>query len=158
MSADSNQEPESPKSITQIPIAQKEVGVESSSGSVSSESSNNQNPLSTILDWPGEAWAFLILRGGLAVRFFTAGLEKFRGPTDRVDLGEMKEKTKDFAGDMEEFVNGELAPQFEGDKGLDPDKVKQAFGEDFFNKFVEGHDKDVIDLSKLNAKDLNKEI
>jgi len=117
-----------------------------------------QNLLKSILEWPGEAWAFMILRTGLAVRFFTAGLDKFRGPTDRVELEQMKENSQEFAADMEEFVNGELSPQFEGEKGLDPEKVKAAFGEDFYGKYVEGYDQAVIDLSKIPTKDLNKEI
>ncbi len=112
----------------------------------------------SIWDWPGQVWAFLLLRVALGVRFFTAGLEKFRGPTDRVQLDDMRGKSKDFATDMEEFVNGELAPPFEGDNGLDPALVKEKFGQAFYDKFIEGFEKPVIDLSKLKSKDLIKEV
>ena len=112
----------------------------------------------SILDWPGEVWAFMILRLSLAMRFITAGIEKFRGPQYRLNMEEMKGANSTaelFRTKMEDFVHGELSEKYEGDNGLDPEKLKEAFGEKFFNNssYVEHFEKPVIDFSKLPGGD-----
>ena len=134
----------------------------------SSDSADGRNLFQTILDWPGEVWAFMLLRVGLAVRFFTAGLEKFRGPQYRLKIDQMmgvgegmtaeqakaiKENPEVFRAKVEDFVHGELAEKYEGDNGLDPEVVKEAFGEKFFDEYVEHFETPVIDFAKLPGDD-----
>ena len=92
------------------------------------------------------------------MRFITAGIEKFRGPQYRLNMEEMKGANSTaelFRTKMEDFVHGELSEKYEGDNGLDPEKLKEAFGEKFFNNssYVEHFEKPVIDFSKLPGGD-----
>lgn len=124
-----------------------------------------QNLFKAILEWPGEVWAFMLLRIGLGVRFFTAGIEKFRGPQYRLNPEQMKgisdemtpeqikANTEVFPSKIEEFVHGELSEKYEGDNGLDPEAVKEAFGERFFDAYVQHYENPVIDFEKLPGGD-----
>ena len=110
----------------------------------------------SILDWPGEVWAFMILRLSLAMRFITAGIEKFRGPQYRLNFEQMKGPSSTaelFSNKISDFVYGELAEKYEGDNGLDPVKIKDAFGQKFFDQYVEHFEKPIIDFSKLPGGD-----
>ena len=132
---------------------------------VSSQNDSRQNFFQSILNWAGETWAFMLLRIGLGVRFFTAGLEKFRGPQYRLKPDQMKgvsegmtaqqiqASTEAFRGKVEDFVHGELAEKYEGDNGVDPEMVKEAFGQDFFDTYVEHFETPVIDFGKLPGDD-----
>jgi hypothetical protein len=123
------------------------------------ESQETDSPnccFTSILDWPGEVWAFMILRLSLAMRFITAGIEKFRGPQYRLNMEEMKGANSTpelFQTKIEDFVHGELAEKYEGDNGLDPEKLKEAFGPKFFDQYVEHFEKPVIDFAKLPGGD-----
>ena len=131
----------------------------------SPDSASTPNVFQSILAWPGEVWAFMLLRIGLGVRFFTAGIEKFRGPQYRLNPEQMKgisegmtpeqikANTEVFPAKIEEFVHGELAEKFEGDNGLDPEAVKDAFGQQFFDAYVEHYESPVIDFEKLPGGD-----
>ena len=66
---------------------------------------------------------------------------------------QIKANTEVFPAKIEEFVHGELAEKFEGDNGLDPEAVKDAFGQQFFDAYVEHYESPVIDFEKLPGGD-----
>ena len=73
------------------------------------------------------------------MRFITAGIEKFRGPQYRLNMEEMTGANSTpelFRTKIEDFVHGELAEKYEGDNGLDPEKLKEAFGQIRPKKFI----------------------
>ena len=168
-STDKSEGPSDPQPTETKPVeaqtAPKASELETPATSVSGASSCG---CQSILDWPGEVWAFLILRISLGVRCFTAGLEKFRGPQFRLNKDQMMGITENstpeqikaiqdnpdvFHAKLTDFVHGELAEKYEGDNGLDPEKVKEAFGEEFFTSYVEHFETPVIDFAKLPGDD-----
>jgi hypothetical protein len=85
-------------------------------------------------------------------------LEQMMGINDDTSterIKEIKENPEIFRKKIEDFVHGELSEKYEGDNGLDPDKIKEVFGEKFFknSSYVEHFEKPIIDFSKLPGGD-----